>query len=156
MNLISDTALGFGVFVWLMCFIWNVSTEPTEIIVVSSDDYKSMQMFFPASLWHLLSEQINRETSASISFPVTLTKNTQNCINLFCLHLISPEMFVQFCCFKNLCLKTICRDFDLSVVPQADPGICQGCWGYILHQDLGSWLFKIFIWTKKKLQIQCH
>lgn len=86
-----------------------------------------MQTFLPASLWHLLSVQMNRETSTSISFPVSLSKNIQNCINLFRLFLISSETLVQFCCFENLCLKIISRDFDLSVVPQADSAICQGC-----------------------------
>lgn len=86
-----------------------------------------LQIFFSASLWHLLSVQINRDTSTLISFSVSLTKNIQNCINLFRLFLISPETLVQFCCFENLCLKIISRDLDLSVVPQADSAICQGC-----------------------------
>lgn len=114
----------------LGCFMFCSFSDITSVgYVLSSDDSARMQIFFLVSLYHLLSGQISRDKCSLVSPSQSFWLKILRTLFVYSPFLISPEIFVHYCCFENLCLKTPSVVFYLSVIPQADSGIYQEhCW----------------------------
>lgn len=109
----------------LGCFMFcSFSCVISVGYVVSYGDLARMQIFFLASLYHLLSGQISRDkhllASPSQSFWLKILK----VICLFFFN-ISWDFCALLLFWKSLPQNPFCSFFYLSVIPQADSGICQ-------------------------------
>lgn len=92
----------------LGCFMFCSFSHVISVgYVLSYGDLARMQIFFLASLYHLLSGQISRNKHSPASPSQSFWLEILRKLFVYSPFLISPEIFVHYCCFENLCLKTL-------------------------------------------------